>query len=76
MSARPALLVAAALLGSALLAEAAPAAPPEPRVHGPACPPTGCPAAPTSPLSSAAGFATAAATVLLLSRRPRAGRAR
>ncbi len=45
------------------------AALPEPTLRGPACPPAGCPAPPGSAFGSAAGFATAAGTVLLLARR-------
>jgi hypothetical protein len=52
-------------------AERAGAAPPEVRIHGAYCPPVGCPAAPDSALGSGAGFATAAATALLIGRRRR-----
>ncbi len=59
----------------ALLGAAGPAAaaPPETVIRGPYCPPAGCPGLPRSGLGSAAGFATAAATVLLLSRRRSVG---
>ncbi len=72
MARRPRLTTAlAALLGSLALLGAAEsrAALPEPTFRGPACPPAGCPAPSGSALGSAAGFATAAATVLLLARR-------
>ncbi|MDJ0853482.1 MAG: hypothetical protein QNK04_34380 [Myxococcota bacterium] len=65
------LLVCAALWIGLLGPGGAAAAPPEPTIRGPYCPPAGCAGPPGSSLGSAAGFATAAGTVLLLSRRGR-----
>jgi hypothetical protein len=63
----------ALLLGSPPASAAPPASaePPAPRIHGPYCSPVGCPGASGSALGSGAGFATAAATALLLARRRR-----
>ncbi len=62
-------LAAAALWLLLAGAGSASAAPPEVQVRGPYCLPTGCPGTPRSALGSGAGFATAAATAFLLTRR-------